>query len=143
VKGEEPHVFLSCVVGEGMREGQSTRAAENVRFEEPYVLCAVPYTTVWDRQREMCGSKNRTFLSSVLWEKVRARKGERAAGHTPSAFPPTSPEKAGWRILAPCNESNSRWAIGMSVQPDASSCLPVGFVDLIGTFNSILEKMKQ
>jgi hypothetical protein len=33
---KRPQVSPSCVVEEGMREGQSTREAENVRFEEPY-----------------------------------------------------------------------------------------------------------
>ena len=81
VRLEEPHISPSCDAREGTRE------AENVRFEEPHVLCAVSYATVWDRQREMCGSKNRAFLSPVLWEMVCERKRECAAPratHSPS-----------------------------------------------------------
>ena len=68
VRLEEPHISLSCFMGEDRQQG------ENVRFKEPHVLCAVSYATVWDRQREICGSKNRTFLSPILWEKVDERE---------------------------------------------------------------------
>ena len=55
--GSKNRTFLSPVVWEKVCERESAREAENIRFFESYVLCAVSYyIAVWDRQKEMCGS---------------------------------------------------------------------------------------
>ena len=96
-----------CFVGEDMREGKRVRLKEShilspillervreeekVRFEEPHVLRAVSSPLIWDRQREMCGSKNRTFLFPVFWKKVWER--ERMCASSSRTFSLLSCEK--------------------------------------------------
>ena len=56
----EPHISLSYLVGEDMREG------ENVRFFEPHILSPVLLERVRERMR-ICGSDNRVFSLLVFW----------------------------------------------------------------------------